>query len=112
MRQRERFMGVILMLVVAIYLASSTLFIHSHTIDGIVVVHSHPFLGSSSAHTHSDSSVDTIYRLTMPNAMTADGVAEIPYTMLSIAIEESSVVDVTYAAEHSISLLRAPPASV
>ncbi len=112
MRQRERFMGVMLMLVVAVYLASSTLFIHSHTIDGIVVVHSHPFLGNSAAHTHSDSSVDTIYRLTMPNAMTADSIVTVAYTTLTVAAAESRIVDATYTAVHSISLLRAPPASV
>lgn len=105
-------MGLFMMLAIGIYLASSTLFIHSHTIDGRVVVHSHPFLGGSTAHTHSDSSVDTIYRLTMPNAMTADSVVTVPYTTLTVAAVESRIVDAAYAAEHSISLLRAPPASV
>ena len=99
-----------MMLVMGIYLASSTLFIHCHTINGISVVHSHPFMGSSTAHTHSDSSVDTIYRLTTPSALVADSTIEIPYTSLTIATSESSVREAAHAAEHTLHLLRAPPA--
>ncbi|MCI1640196.1 MAG: hypothetical protein LKI42_02840 [Bacteroidales bacterium] len=45
------------------YWASITLFPHAHVIDGVVVVHSHPF--HTPNETHSEKQLETIFALTI-----------------------------------------------
>ena len=49
-----------------VYLAETTMFSHSHDIDGVKVVHSHPY--SSTQHTHSDSQIIAIALLSSFNS--------------------------------------------
>lgn len=46
------------------HLCSSTLFIHSHIIDGNKITHSHIFAGPVTEHSHTSSSADSIDRAT------------------------------------------------
>lgn len=43
------------------YWGGITLFSHSHVVNGVIVVHSHPF---KTAHTHSANGLETIFFLT------------------------------------------------
>lgn len=36
------------------------MFMHVHNIDGVRIVHSHPYTGSATAHSHSSSQLQTI----------------------------------------------------
>ena len=113
MRQfRQQIISYLLLLTIGFYLGGSTLFVHSHNIDGIKIVHSHPFSGNPSSHSHSNSSVDTISRL-----QNTYGVVAEPVTVTDDAtfIEQSKATPVTFdtcTAESSLSLLRAPPVLV
>lgn len=42
------------------YLGGITLFTHSHTVNGVIISHSHPFKGE---HEHSEAEVETIFFL-------------------------------------------------
>lgn len=47
-------------LLYATNVASNTLFIHSHYVNGILVTHSHPFQDDSSNHNHSSGEMQII----------------------------------------------------
>lgn len=42
------------------YLGGITLFTHSHVVNGVIIVHSHPFKGE---HQHTETQVETIFFL-------------------------------------------------
>ena len=42
------------------YLGGITLFTHSHVVNGVIIVHSHPFKGE---HSHTEAQVETIFFL-------------------------------------------------
>lgn len=113
MRQfRQQIISYLLLLTIGFYLGGSTLFVHSHNIDGIKIVHSHPFSGNPASHSHSSSSVDTISRLQNTFGVVAECVAISDNTTF---IEQSKATPVTLdicSAESSLSLLRAPPVLV
>ena len=44
------------------YMAGITLFTHSHVVNGVIVVHSHPF---KAGHTHTDTQLETIFYLSL-----------------------------------------------
>ncbi len=54
----KTFIARALLVLFIFYYASSTLFIHSHIIDGEVITHSHPY--SSTSHTHTGASIELI----------------------------------------------------
>lgn len=97
-----------LLLVMLFSIASSTLYIHSHIYKGHEIVHSHPT--STTSHSHSDSSFDTINRINTTESTSVE-VATIevftqPYTELDFA-QYACIEKLGYQAIHS---LRAPPA--
>lgn len=51
MARFRKHIGLILLAVYAFFFASTNLFYHSHQIEGITLVHSHPFSGASHSHT-------------------------------------------------------------
>lgn len=51
-----------LLLLFVSYTAGITLFYHSHVINGVTIVHSHPF-NKNSSHTHSAVELDLIHQL-------------------------------------------------
>ncbi|RGY78641.1 hypothetical protein DXA23_16785 [Phocaeicola vulgatus] len=55
--QKYRLAGMALLLVFASYWCGITLFTHSHVVNGVIVVHSHPF---KAGHTHTDTQLETI----------------------------------------------------
>ena len=91
------------------HLCSSTLFIHSHIIEGNEVVHSHLFAGPVSEHSHTSSSADSIARSTFGEAIAATIVTldDLRFSALNITIFDVQLAKIAYVAHHS---LRAPPA--
>lgn len=106
---RRVLIGWVLMIQVLFHLCSSTLFIHSHIIDGHEIVHSHFFAGPISEHGHTSDSAESIQNATYGVALSATTTTiDAP---LCIVVELiSSVTDMlatTNIIHHS---LRAPPA--
>lgn len=106
---RRVLIGWVLMIQVLFHLCSSTLFIHSHIIDGHEIVHSHFFAGPISEHGHTSDSAESIQNATYGAALSATTTTiDAP---LCIVVELiSSVTDMlatTNIIHHS---LRAPPA--
>lgn len=60
--QKYRLAGMALLLVFASYWCGITLFTHSHVVNGVIVVHSHPF---KAGHTHTDTQLETIFYLSL-----------------------------------------------
>lgn len=55
-----RIMRVFLLLLFIAYLGGLTLFTHSHVVNGVIIVHSHPFKGQ---HEHTEVQLETIFFL-------------------------------------------------
>ncbi|WP_187289308.1 hypothetical protein [Bacteroides helcogenes] len=51
-------MRLFLPLLFIVYLGGLTLFTHSHVVNGVIIVHSHPFKGQ---HEHSEVQLETIF---------------------------------------------------
>lgn len=110
MRQfRQQIISYLLLLTIGFYLGSSTLFIHSHTIDGIEIVHSHPFSGNPSSHSHSESSIGTINRIFNPEGITPDGVAIAECIVVMECKNSTSTAPLYATTPTALNLLRAPP---
>ncbi len=64
MKDRTRkIIGLLLVVLFAGYYGGTTLFYHVHEIDGVKIVHSHPYTGDAQHHTHSAASCRTIQLL-------------------------------------------------
>lgn len=105
---RRIVIGWVLLLQVLCHICSSTLFIHSHIIDGHKIVHSHFFAGPIGEHSHTSSSAESIERSTYFEATpTAIIAIEAPVCyitdILTFSIEDVAIAPITH---HS---LRAPP---
>lgn len=105
---RRIVIGWVLLLQVLCHICSSTLFIHSHIIDGHKIVHSHFFAGPVGEHSHTSSSAESIERSTYFEATPTTMVAiKVPVCYIAdthtFSVEDVVVVPITY---HS---LRAPP---
>lgn len=60
------------MLVMVFNIAGTTLFVHSHDIDGVSIVHSHPYTGLPTSHSHSSSHANLIARLASADMLLAE----------------------------------------
>lgn len=91
------------------YFSDISFFGHSHVIEGVVVVHSHPF--SSETHDHSQKELDTISFLTAFHAVEPD--SEIVFSFLEMdliaELEFSPAEGVLSPLALSSKRLRAPP---
>lgn len=106
---RRALLGGVLLLQVLFHLCSSTLFIHSHIIDGIEVIHSHIFAGPVTEHSHTTDSAESIERSTYYEAVvvaTTATIATPTYRTVEASIYHAHSVAVTLITHHS---LRAPP---
>ena len=56
--KRNRIAGISLLILFALYWCGITLFTHSHVVNGVVVVHSHPY---NTEHTHTQAQFETIF---------------------------------------------------
>ena len=98
------------LLVIFFWLGGTTLFVHSHDIDGKGVVHSHPYAGDADDHGHTANNILQIQRLANLDIINSESLADDSH-LTSKHIDEA-----IYVVEHlrAISLLstslRAPPA--
>ncbi len=60
--KKNRIAGISLLILFALYWCGITLFTHSHVVNGVVVVHSHPY---NTEHTHTQAQFETIFYLSL-----------------------------------------------
>lgn len=112
MLRKERIIAFLLLLTIGFYLGGSTLFIHSHNIDGRSIVHSHPFSGTPASHSHSTTSFDTISRLAGSDYIVASTLSVECLTTTQTSIYRATYCERYDSAQGSICSLRAPPSFV
>lgn len=111
-QHRHSVLSLILMLVMTFNIAGTTLFVHSHNIDGVSIVHSHPYTGIPTSHSHTSSHASLIARLAAMDILLAE-----PLTMSASCLELQR--DSRYAEIHFSNVwsaaqqqLRAPPVAI
>lgn len=72
-RRVQYILATLHLLVIIFWLGGTTLFVHSHIIDGQDIVHSHPYTGSADDHSHSTDSVLQISRIANVDMLSGDG---------------------------------------
>lgn len=92
--------SLLLMVVMVFNITTTTLFVHSHNIDGRDIVHSHPYTGAATSHSHSSAHADLISRIASPEMLAAapeapsfepiarlnDGYCDVAPQLIAIAI--------------------------
>ena len=71
-QHKSSILSLLLMLVMVFNIAGTTLFVHSHDIDGVSIVHSHPYTGLPTSHSHSSSHANLIARLASVDMLLAE----------------------------------------
>ena len=110
MEKLRQIMRLFLPLLFISYLGGITLFTHSHVVNGVIIVHSHPFKGQ---HEHTEAEVETIFFLSsfvtssLPALLTATSVFLVLLYLLGVLATERIK---TVKPRGCISL-RAPPFS-
>lgn len=96
-------------LIFLLYFGGITLFNHTHVVNGIIIVHSHPFSGE---HNHSEKSLETIFFLSVLQSFGDDESPFTPVLWLSLIgiILIPILCDKSKAIIHGVISLRAPPA--
>lgn len=107
-RKRGLF-GVLLLAVLLFNMTATTFFLHSHTIEGWKIVHSHPY-SDTAAHSHTRSHILLLNNALHHEALTAESVAccEVFYTEIYSAREELDTP--IFERTPRLFSLRAPPA--
>lgn len=108
---RSANLSIVLLLLFVEYVASVTMFMHSHIIDGVVVSHSHFYAGSGEApgHTHSSQQAKVLLQLTFYVALAATSAMAVakPVRRLISTLVETCYETLLRSVAHSS--LRAPP---
>ena len=110
MKHFKVYISLLLFSLFTAYQVSITMFTHVHYINGVLVVHSHPY-GTKSEHTHSQSEVLVIDRLSDYHTLQVDSQVYLLATDIqygSIEVEPQSTR--SYDSCNRIPSLRAPPA--
>lgn len=99
----------IMLLLILFNIGSTSLFVHSHIIEGDIIAHSHPFSGNPESHSHSLASLDIISRMVRGEMLLGEG-----FTMdVSCLCRTINLSDETYvfysSVDYTSSQLRAPP---
>jgi hypothetical protein len=111
----KKLTGYFLLIIFSGYFASVTFFTHTHIVDGVTIVHSHPFRSHSGNvpvhHQHSENGFVLIHFLShfmTITSLSVYGVAIIRKALrnLSVIADENIVRDFSYYCTY---LLRAPP---
>lgn len=92
-----------------LYLGGITLFTHSHVINGVIIVHSHPFKGE---HEHTEVQFETIFYL---SAVVSSALPELlsvapAFLILLFVLRAPATERTKYVKPRSGISLRAPPA--
>ena len=110
MEKLRSIMRIFLPLLFITYLGGITLFTHSHVVNGVIIVHSHPFKGE---HEHTEVQLETIFYLSsfilssLPELLTA-----VSAFLFVLRILGTSLIErIIYVKPCSSVNLRAPPLS-
>ena len=112
MLRKERIISFLLLLTIGLYLGGSTLFIHTHNVDGRSIVHSHPFSGTPASHSHTTTSFDTISRLASSDYVAVSALSVECCITTQTTLYQASYGEFYDSAKGSIRTLRAPPSLV
>lgn len=108
----RKFVALVLLLLFAGFYAGTTLFVHSHLINGEQIVHSHPiFGGDDSAHSHSQAEIDLITHLTTFSILFAATLILSGFVCAYVATIWVRNVHWSDGDEECFASLRAPPAT-
>jgi len=90
------------------YLGGITLFTHSHVVNGVIIVHFHPFKGE---HSHTEAQVETIFFLSsfVASSLPAILFAASAFLILLRVLSVPAVEHVKYVRVRCGISLRAPP---
>lgn len=97
------------LLVIIFWLGGTTLFVHSHDIDGKGIVHSHPYAGDADDHSHTPGDCQQIQRLANLDFVVCDSYVNDIHLYTKHIDEAIAIVEHTYSADILFTSLRAPP---
>ncbi len=107
--RRRGLFGVLMLAVLLFNVTATTLFIHSHNIEGTEIVHSHPY-NPSSAHSHTRGHILLLNDAPIHDALIVESMASSePYSIEIAAAEEALDSHILERTQLHYSL-RAPPA--
>lgn len=108
-RERRGIFSIMLFTLLLFNIAATTLFVHSHIIDGKTIVHSHPFGGAATAHSHTKGYLQLINDIANSEAITPQEL--LSNDSLALSFITSYTVCNTPLTEPSLAIvsLRAPP---
>lgn len=72
------------LLIIVLWLGANSLFIHHHTINGIEIIHSHPYAGDATNHCHTTDAIAHISRMAGSDML---GGEELAYYDQSVGFE-------------------------
>ncbi len=109
MALKRRILGYLHLLAMLFYIVSTTLFVHSHDIEGHHIVHSHPFSGTATSHSHSTASAEYIEQLASADLIGGETprLGDMYATVIASNAQQHTEAVITH--HHSASSLRAPP---
>lgn len=107
--RRNIFTSGVLLMILAAYAFCITSFTHSHIVNGVMIVHSHPF-EKDTTHNHTKSQILTIDQLSQANILPAEPITIITPVLTPIAeLTYDSRVAENPGTTFSYISLRAPP---
>ena len=105
----RKIIGLSLVALFAGYYGGTTLFYHAHEIDGVKIVHSHPYTGDAQHHAHSAASCRTIQLLSGLTFLTS-ALALLPRVFRQLsARQQEHLVAARQQWENHPFFLRCPP---
>lgn len=110
MEKLRKIMRLFLPLLFIIYLGGITLFTHSHVVNGVIIVHSHPFKG---AHEHTEVQLETIFYLSsFTTSSVPEFLATVPAFLFLLCVQRIQAVERIKCVKPRSGIgLRAPPLS-
>lgn len=91
-----------------LHLGGITLFNHSHVVNGVVIVHSHPYSGE---HNHTEKAIETIFFLS--EVVSLDGLQsagiDLPRVFMTGEMIFPVLPEIVRTVMHEVLSLRAPP---
>lgn len=97
------------------YAASVSLFVHTHVVNGVTIVHSHPYAKNSDgtpAHQHSGTQIELIHQLStfFASDQIAPSVNIVSFSQLLEVIQPIVFCSISKGIVGGLSRLRPPPA--
>lgn len=102
-----------LLLLFLSYYAGITLFMHAHVVNGVTVVHSHPYAPDNPQHGHSSVEFDLIHALNhFDTTASVLGVLTLTFIPLLLFVFQAKPITFRYSTPYNgLVGLRAPPLS-